>query len=212
MRRLTADHLAGGHSHATALVDESGARVLGLAGSWAVTDDDGRWTLYLTPDYGSIAKGAVVTGLMEGLIGGPDGPPIYQRNTGPGTQSIRRATHPVRGASLRSTVAASVQREPSNPGQLPAYAVRVHEPGWPEVRFEQTVDSATLGGYVNGYGDPRLGVYDLVHVDGRPIARHWATIGQKGDLERSVVDVIDEEAPLTNVVILCLARVLAARS
>ena len=56
MRRLTADHLAGGRGHETALVDEWGQRVLGLAGSWAVTDDDGRWTLYIAPDYGAIAK------------------------------------------------------------------------------------------------------------------------------------------------------------
>ena len=210
MRRLTADHLAGGRHHETALVDEAGQRVLGLAGSWAVTDEEGRWTLYIAPDYGSIVKGAVVTGLMEGIIGGPDGPPVYQRNTGPGTQTVRRATHPLRGASLRSSVAVSVVREPFNAGQIPSYAVQGHEPGWPDARFVQTVDTSAFAGYANGFADARFGVFDLVHLDGRPIARHWASIGRKRDLERSVVDVFDEDVPLPEVVILCLARFLAS--
>jgi hypothetical protein len=212
VRRLTADHLAGGRRHETAFRDESGRSVLGLAGTWAVTDDQGRWTLYLAPDYGSIIKGAITTGIMDSIIGGPDGPPVYQRNSGPGVQTIHRAKVPLRGASMRSTMVVSVSRELANTGQWPPYSVQSHEAGWPDARFEQTVESATLAAYANGYGDPRRGVYDLVHLDGRPIARHWATVDKKGDLERSVLDVVDEEVPLDEVAILCLARHLASRT
>ncbi len=64
-------------------------------------------------------------------------------------------------------------------------------------------------GYRNGYADPRYGVYDLVHADGRPIARHWATIDEHNHLVASVFDVADEAFPLPEAVMLCLARHLS---
>ncbi len=55
-------------------------------------------------------------------------------------------------------------------------------------------------------------MFDLVHADGRPILRHWATIDAKLALRTSTFDVEDTEFPLAEAVALCLARWRAWRS
>ena len=80
------------------------------------------------------------------------------------------------------------------------------EGGLPPVAFEQRVEGAALAGVSNGFADPRDGIFDLVHADGRPIVRHWATIDADRRLVRSVFDIEDAAFPLGEAVIICLAR------
>lgn len=209
MRRYTVDHQAGRAGRDAALVDEAGATALHLSGTWAVTDDEGRTRLFLSPDYGAIAKSSIVSGLISGALGLDSNVDAYSPNAGEGVHTVKRAKTPMRGIPLRWTPMATVRRERSLQGVPPPYEVDVHEADLPAVRFAQQVDAASLAGYANGYSDPRYGVYDLVHDDGRPIARHWASIDRHNHLLASVFDVADETFPLGEAVILCLARFLA---
>ena len=93
-----------------------------------------------------------------------------------------------------------------------AYRVEVHEPGLAPATFDQRADAASLAGYANGFADARFGVYDLLHPDGRPILRHWASISSDFHLATSVFDVEDETYPLPEAIVMCLAMVMAWRS
>ena len=86
-----------------------------------------------------------------------------------------------------------------------AYSVQMQEP-LPPALFAQRVGADAMAGYVNGYADRREGVFDLLHADGRPILRHWATIDEKLRLRTSTFDVGDLDFPLAEAVMLCLAR------
>ena len=216
MQRYTADHRAGRSGRDAALVDEAGRRVLGLSGAWAVTDGEGRTTLFVSPDFGGIVKGSIVSGLLDGVVGGvigvDDTGSHDSRNPGEGVQTIKRAKRPVRGVPFQWTPVATVRRERSEAGVPPRYLIEPHEAGLPPVRFVQEVGGESLAGYRNGFADPRFGVYDLVHEVGRPIVRHWATIDDRGALVGSVFDVADPDAPLAEAVILCLARHVSSRT
>jgi len=178
-----------------------------LTGAWAVADDEGRTELFLSPDLLAVAKGSAISGLVSGLIGGDGTPDFYSPNRGEGVQTVKRAKTPMRGIPVRWTPVATVSRQRSESGAAEAYSVEAHESSLPAVRFLQQVGAESLAGYVNGFGDPRYGVYDLVHDDGRIVVRHWATIDEHRRLVGSVFDVEDEAFPLREAVILCLARV-----
>ncbi len=214
MPRYTADHQAGRHGRDAALLDASGRRVLNLAGGWAVTDDRRRTLLFATAETGSPVRSALLSGLAEGIAASAGGgtEPMDASGAGSGgVQAVKRARRPTPGVPLLSTLVAVVRREPGAPGAPGPYAIERREPGLPPMRFAQQADAALLAGYRNGFPDPRFGVYDLLHADGRPIARHWATVDGRYELAGSVVDVADEGIPLPEVVMLCLARFLASR-
>lgn len=209
MRRYTVDHQAGKAGRDAALIDEHGRVALRLKGSWAVTDDEGRTELFLSPDYGAIVKDAVVGGVISGILGVDNTTTHYSPNRGEGAQTVKRAKVPMRGIPVRWTPMATVSRERSNPGVPPDYTVEAHETTLPPLRFAQEVEAAALAGYANGYRDPRYGVYDLLRLDGQPVVRHWTTIDGHNHLVGSVFDVVDETFPLGEAVILCLARFLS---
>ncbi len=205
MRRLSVDHQAGRSGRDAVLCDESGRRVLGLVGDWAVTDDEGRTVLFLAPDYRGIVTGALVGGMIDGLLGGDVGSSPRSRNAGPGVETVKRPRQPLRGIPPRWTPVATVSRQPGLPGATTSYRVEPHEP-IPPVGFLQRFDANGLAGYDNGYADRREGVFDLVHADGRPILRHWATVDAGLRLRTSTFDVEDAAFPLAEAIMLCLAR------
>ena len=210
MQRLNVDHRAGRHGRDAVLADDQGNVFLRLAADWAVTNDEGRTTLFIAPDLGSIAVASAVSGLIDeivgGIFGGSTAGPTYSRNQGPGRQTVKRARVPIRGVPVRWTPVATVAREPGRPGEPAGYRVEAHEDALPPVVFAQRLDGTALAGLANGFGDAREGIFDLEHVDGRPILRHWATIDAERHLVRSVFDVEDEAFPLGEAVIICLAR------
>lgn len=213
MLRLSVDHRAGRHGRDAVLADDRGTVFLRLVADWAITNDEGRTTLFIAPDLGSIAVASAVSGLIDGIVGGIFGGstagPTYSRNQGPGRQTVKRARVPIRGVPARWSPVATVVRESAQPGAQPGarpgYRVEGHEETLPPVVFAQRLDGAALAGHANGFGDAREGVFDLEHVDGRPIIRHWATIDAERHLVRSVFDE-DEAFPLDEAVMLCLAR------
>ena len=209
MKRYTVDHRAGRSGRDAVLVDDQGRPGLRLSGAWAVTNDDGRTELFVAPDLAGIAKAAAISGMVSGALGLDDTSMHYSPNRGDGLQTVRRAQVPMRGVPFRWTPMATVTRDRSRPGEPDAYRVELHEAGLAPVSFAQQADSASLAGYANGFADPRYGVYDLLHADGPPILRHWATIDERLDLTGSVFDVVDEDYPLPEAVILCLARVIS---
>jgi hypothetical protein len=209
MRHYTVDHRAGKGGRDATLLDEQGRVALRLNGAWAVTDDAGRTKLFLAPDFGAIAKASIVGGLISGVLGVDDTIQHSSPNHGEGAQTVKRAKAPMRGLPVRWTPMATVSRERSDPDVPPGYLVDLHESSLPPVRFAQQADAATLAGYSNGYADRRCGVYDLVHLDGRPVLRHWSSIDRDNHLVGSVFDVTDTAFPLPEAVILCLARFLS---
>lgn len=209
MQRYRVDHQAGKGGRDAALVDEQGRVALRLHGTWAVTDDQGRTELFLSPDYGGIVKDAVVGGVISGILGVDNTTTHYSPNRGEGAQTVKRAKTPMRGIPVRWTPMATVSRERADYGVPPGYVVEPHEPTLPPVRFAQQVDASSLAGYANGYADARYGVYDLVHLDGRPVLRHWSSIDGHNRLVASVFDVLDVSYPLPEAVSLCLARFLS---
>jgi hypothetical protein len=211
VRRLSVDHQAGKLGRDAVLSDESGRRIFPLAGDWAVTNDDRRTVLFLAPDFTGIIKAGIVGGLFEGIIGGSGTASPAARGSGPGQQTVKRANPPIRGIPPRWTPVATVTRERSQPGVPTAYVVEMHE-ALPPVAFVQRFDTEALRTFDNGYGDRREGVVDLVHADGRPILRHWATIDAKYRLRTSTFDIEDDGFPLAEAVVLCLARHLAWRT
>lgn len=207
MQRYTVDHQLGKLGRDAVLLDESGRRIVGLDGTRAITDDQGRSVLFLSQDYQGLIKGSIVSGLMGGVLDGilGESTQTYSRNAGPGVQTVSRAKVPMRGYPVRHSPVATVSRERTNTGEPTAYSVRVHEE-LGQVTFAQRVDATALASYENGYADRREGVFDLLHEDGRPILRHWATIDKKLMLYTSTFDVEDPEFPLPEAVMLCLAR------
>jgi hypothetical protein len=209
VKRYSVDHRAGRSGRDAVLVDEQGRVGLRLSGAWAVTNDDGRTELFVSPDLAGIARAAAVSGMVSGLLGLEGTAQHYSPNRGDGLQTVKRAKVPMRGVPVRWTPMATVTRDRSTPGQPDAYRVELHEAALAPVTFAQQADPASLAGYANGFADPRYGVYDLLHADGRPILRHWATIDERFQLTASVFDVVDEGYPLPEAVILCLARVIS---
>ena len=203
--RLFVDHTAGKHGRGAVLADETGRRALGLNGAWAVTDDGGRTLLFLAPDFAAVAKASVVDGLISGALGVDSSSPARLRNAGPGHQTVKRPKVPVRGLTGRWTPVATVDRERTESGEY-RYLVEPHEEALPPATFAHLVDPAGLAGDANGFADPAQGVWDLVHPDGRGILRHWAAIDKERHLVRSTFDVEDDEYPLAEAVMLCLAR------
>jgi hypothetical protein len=203
--RLTIQHQAAARFKPNPLVDPAGRTVLGVLGDWGQVDGSGRTELFLSADLGKIAKESVISGLIGVLFGGGSDPTSFLRNTGEGTKTLKRAKPPVRGLPFRSTAVAQVSRHRAT-GELDRYEVEVVEAGLPAVAFDHRVTSADIQGLTNGFGDPRFGVYDLVHADGRPILRHWATIDRDLKLSASTFDVEDASVPLAFAVMLCLAR------
>lgn len=212
MNRYTADHQAGKSGRDAVLVDDRGRRVLGLRGDWGVTNDDGRTTVFLAPGYAGMVRSAVVSGIIGAILDVPADTPARWANAGEGRQVVKRGNPPVRGVPARWTPVATVIRERHGPGEPDGFRVEIHEPDLPPVAFAQPADPATLAGYRNGFSDPRFGVYDLLHADGRPILRHWASIDTANRLTASVFDVEDDAFPLPEAVVLCLARVQSWRS
>jgi hypothetical protein len=203
--RLTIDHRGADRFTPNPLVDPAGRVVLSVVGHWGQTDGHGRTELFLSPDLGRVAKSSAISGLIGGLLGGGNDPVAFLRNTGEGTQTLKRAKPPARGVPFRSTPVAQVSRRRAS-GELDRYEVEVVEAGLPAVAFDHRATAADLEGLSNGFGDPRFGVYDLVHADGRPILRHWATIDRDLRLTASTFDVEDESVPLAFGVMLSLAR------
>lgn len=208
MQRYTVDHQAGKLGRDAVLLDENGRRVVGLAGPRAITDDQGRSVLFLSQDYKGLIRGSIVSGVvggvLDGILGSADSM-HYSPNAGPGVQTVSRAKVPMRGIPVRHSPVATVSRERTNHGEPTAYSVTMHEELGP-VAFAQRVDAPALASYENGYADRREGVFDLLHEDGRPLLRHWATIDKKLMLHTSTFDVEDAEFPLPEAVMLCLAR------
>src|SRR6478672_4928987 len=118
MNRYQVDHWAGDHGRGAVLADSSGRRVLGISGDWSVTNDEGRTTIFLSPDIGGILKGAVTGGIVSGLLGGDTNVWAGWRNTGIGVQTVKRATRPVRGVPLLWIPIASVSRTERQPGEI----------------------------------------------------------------------------------------------
>ncbi|MFI5040245.1 MAG: hypothetical protein ACHQNA_00095 [Acidimicrobiales bacterium] len=205
VQRLVVDHTAGKSGRDAVLVDEAGRTVLGMSGAWAVTDDARRTVLFLAPDFGGIAKSAVIGGIIDGVLGFATSTPARSRNAGPGRQTVKRARVPARGMPPRWTPVATVTRESTEVGDV-AYSIEPQEEDLPPVRFVRPVEAASLAGYANGFGDPAQGVWDLVHIDGRTVLRHWATIDKDRRLKASTFDIEDSEYPLGEAVMLCLAR------
>ena len=117
----------------------------------------------------------------------------------------------MRGIPPRWTPVATVTRQRTAPGDPTAYVVEMQE-ALPPVRFAQSVPATTLAAYDNGCADRREGVFDLLHADGRPILRHWATIDSKLAMGTSTFDVEDADFPLAEAIAVCLARWWAWRS
>ncbi len=210
MRRYTVDHQAGRRGDGAVLSDDAGRPVFSMNGDWAVTNAERRTVLFISPNLGEIAKAAIIGGLIDGLLGGATSPWAGSSNPGPGAQTVKRARVPVRGIPARSSPVASVTR--TSPGRQDAeYQVKMHEPALPEVTFVQGIRDDELTGLTNGFARPRDGVFDLVHADGTPILRHWATIGRDARLEQSAFDVEDGAFPLAEAVMIAMARFAAWR-
>jgi hypothetical protein len=212
VKRYSVDHRAGTSGRDAVLVDEQGRPRLRLSGAWAVTNDDGRTELFVSPDLAGVARAAAVSGMVSGLLGLEGTAQHDSPNRGDGLQTVRRAQVPMRGVPFRWTPMATVTRDRSTQGEPGTYRVELHEAGLAPVTFAQQADAASLAGYADGFADPRYGVYDLLHADGPPILRHWATIDERFELTGSVFDVMDEDYPLPEAVILCLARVISWRT
>jgi hypothetical protein len=208
--RLTIDHRAAKRFEPNPLVDETGRTILGIVGDWAQVDDRGRTELFIEPDLGRVAKASAIGGLLGGLTGGSNDAPSLLRNQGEGRQTVKRARVPMRGVPFRWTAVATLSRI-RNTGALDEYLVDIAEADIPSVSFRHAATEAELTGVSNGFADPRWGVYDLVHPDGRRIVRHWATIDDKLALAASTFDVDDGSFPLGLAAMLCLARYHAWR-
>jgi len=210
--RLTIDHLAGGHARETAARDDAGRVVLRVKGDWAILDDQGRWTLYNTPELLSTAKRSLIDGLIGGLIGGPTNTPsVLGRNPGPGRQTVRRALLPAKGPSPRPEALASVDRAPTEPGEPAEFQVTWASGIQAAMTFVPVPAPAETAA-TTGFADPRYATYELRYADRRPVIRHTARIGTDRNLEASAFEVLDPQFPLDQAVVLCLARFHAWRA
>ena len=210
--RLTVDHTAGGRHRETAAVDGNGRVVLRIKGDWAILDQQGRWTLYNTPEMLATAKAKLIDGLLGGLLGtSANASTAIGRNAGPGHETVRRALLPAKGPSPRPQEMAAVDREPANPHEPGHYRVTWTSGSDPGMTFVPVADP-TATRESTGFADPRFAAYELRYADGRPVIRHTAQISKDFNLERSIFEVLDPAFPLDEAVILCLARFHAWRS
>ena len=218
--RLTIDHTAGGHSRETAALDESGRIVLHIKADWATTDADGRIELFNAPELATIAKRSLIDGLISGLIGSsPNNLSVTAtQNRGPGQQTVRRATPPIKGMPYRWAHVATVSRD-GEPSDGPAsYSVEwADDNGNAGLVFvpasaDDAPGSIVASAAATGFADPRYATYELRHADGRGVIRHTAHIDRSFNLVRSILTVLDPDFALDEAVILSFARFHAWRT